>query len=135
MKKSTGISPQVSSILLAICLKLIISSPIYATYPGDLKMPELSCFVMQEALKAAESERAAQQVARADADNKWRVAVAELEKTRAELAAYQKTAEAEKAALTKRADNAESRLTSVSDELQSLKNHISRMTSAIFGKY
>ena len=91
--------------------------------------------VLQEALKAAESDRAAQQVARAEADNKWRVAVTELEKVRAELAAYQKTAEAEKAVLTKRADNAENRLKTVSDELQTLKNHISIMTSAIFGKH
>ena len=91
--------------------------------------------VLQEALKAVESDRAAQQVARADADNKWRVAVAELEKARAELAAHQKTVESEKAVLTKRADDAESRLKTVSDELQTLKNHISRMTSAIFGKH
>ena len=90
---------------------------------------------MQEALKAAESERAAQQVARPAADDKWRVAVIELEKARAELTAYQKTTEAEKTALIKRADDAESRLKTVSDELQTLKNHISRMTSAFFGKY
>ena len=90
---------------------------------------------MQEALKAAESERAAQQVARAVADDKWQVAITELEKTRAELTAYQKMAESEKTLLTKRADDAESWLKTVSDELQTLKKHISRMTSAIFGKY
>ena len=107
----------------------------YEPHLGDLKMPELSCFVMQEALTAAESNFALQQAARAEADNKWRVAVTELEKIRAKLAAYQKMAEAEKAVLTKRADNAENRLKTVSDELQTLKNHISRMTSAIFGKH
>ena len=85
-------------------------------------------------MKAAESERAAQQVARAAADDKWRVAIAELEKTQAELTAYQKTAESEKIILTKRANDAESRLKTVSDELQTLKSHISRMTAAIFGK-
>ena len=90
---------------------------------------------MQEALKAAESERAAQQITRSAANDKWRVAVIELEKARAELTAYQKTAESEKTALIKRADDAESWLKTVSDELQTLKNHISRMTSAIFGKY
>ena len=90
---------------------------------------------MQEALRAAESERAAQQVARAEADDKWRVAVSELEKVRAEFTAYQKTAESEKTVLTKCADDAESRLKTMSDELQTLKNHISRMTSAIFGKH
>ena len=90
---------------------------------------------MHEALKTAESERAAQQVARAAADDKWRVAIAELEKVRAEFTAYQKMAESEKTLLTKRADDADSRLETVSDELQTLKNHISRMTSAIFGKY
>ena len=72
---------------------------------------------MEEALKAAESDRAAQQVARAEADNKWRVAVIELEKTWAELTAHQKMVEAEKAILTKRADDAESRLKTVSNEL------------------
>ena len=101
-------------------------------YHGDLKMPKT---VLQEALKASESERTAHQVARAVAEDKWRVAVVELEKTRAELTAYRKIAESEKTALVKRADDAESRLKTVSDELQTLKNHISRMTSAIFGKY
>ena len=90
---------------------------------------------MQEALTTAESNFAVQQAARVEADNKWQVALTELEKTRAELAAYQKTVEAEKTILTKRADDAESRLKVVSDELQSLKQHISRMTSAIFGKH
>ena len=90
--------------------------------------------VLQEALKASESERAAHQVARAVAEDKWRAAVVELEKTRAELTAHQKIAESEKAALIKRADDAESRLKTLSEELQTLKNHISRMTSAIFGK-
>ena len=101
-------------------------------YHGDLKMAKI---VLQEALKASESERATHQVARAVAEDKWRAAVSELEKTRAELTAYRKTAESEKTALTKRADDAESRLKTVSDELHTLKNHISRMTSAIFGKY
>ena len=77
-------------------------------------MPKI---VLQEALKASESERAAHQVARAVAEDKWRVAVVELEKTRAELTAYRKTAESEKTALVKRADDAESRLKTVSDEL------------------
>ena len=90
---------------------------------------------MQEALIAAESNFAAQQAARAEADNKWRVAVTELEKTRADLDAYKKTAETEKATLTKRANDAEGRLKVVSDELQSLKQHIFKMTNAIFGKY
>ena len=120
------------SILLAICLGLVIFSSTEAPLSWRLKNAKI---VLQEALKAAESERVAQQVARATADDKWRVAVSELEKARAELTAYQKTAESEKTALTKRADDAESRLKTVSDELQTLKNHISRMTSAIFGKY
>ena len=101
-------------------------------YHGDLKMQTT---ILQEALKASESERAAHQVARAVAEDKWRVAISELEKTRSELATYRKTAESEKTGLIKRADDAESRLKTVSDELQTLKKHISRMTSAIFGKY
>jgi hypothetical protein len=48
---------------------------------------------------------------------------------------FKKTAETEQAALTKRADDAEGQLKLVSEELQTLKRHISRMTSAIFGKY
>jgi hypothetical protein len=110
----------------------MIALPIYTSPHGDLKSLE---FVLQEALKTAELERAAQQSARAEADDKWRVAIAELEKTRSEFAVYQKTAESEKIVLTKRVDDAESRLKTVSDELHTLKNHISRMTSAIFGKY
>ena len=83
-------------------------------YHGDLKMPKI---VLQEALKTSESERAAHQVARAAAEDKWRVAISELEKARAELTAYRKTAESEKTVLIKRADDAESRLKTVSDEL------------------
>ena len=90
---------------------------------------------MQEALEAAESNLASQQTARSEADQKWRVAVTELEKTRAELAACKKTAESEKAALTKRTDDSESRFKVVSEELQTLERHISRMTAAIFGKH
>ena len=97
---------------------------------------------MQEALDTAESELtgvkenlAAQQTARSEAEQKWRVAVKELEKTRADFAAFKKTAESEKATLTKCTDDAEGRLNVASEELQTLKRHISRMTYAIFGKY
>ena len=93
-------------------------------------------------MEAAESELTSvkenldsQQAARSEAEKKWRVAVKELEKTRADFAAFKKTAESEKVALTKRADDAEGQLKVVSEELQSLKRHISRMTSAIFGEY
>ena len=78
---------------------------------------------------------AVQQTTRSEAEKKWRVAVKELEKTQADFAAFKKTAESEQAALTKRADDAEGRLKVASEELQTLKRHISRMTSAIFGKY
>ena len=89
----------------------------YESHPDHLTLSALSCCVMQEALAAAESNFTAQQAARAEADQKWRVAVTELEKTWAELFAYQKTAEAEKTTLTKHADDAGHRLKVVSDEL------------------
>ena len=107
----------------------------YESHPEDLKLCGLSCCVMQEALEASMSNLASQQTDRSEADQKWRVAVTKLEKTRAELAACKKTAESKKAALTKRADDAEGRLKVASEELQTLKCHISRMTSVIFGKY
>jgi uncharacterized protein (DUF2141 family) len=98
--------------------------------------------MIQDALEAAESELtslkgnlASQQTARSEAENKWRVAIEDLEKTQVDFALFKKTAETEQAALTKRADDAEGRLTVVSEELQSLKRHISRMTSAIFGEF
>ena len=97
---------------------------------------------MQQALDAAESKLtilrenvASQQTARAEAEEKWRVAVEELKKVEDDFAAFKKTAESTQAALTKRANDADQRLKLVSEELQTLKHHISRMTSAIFGKY
>jgi chromosome segregation ATPase len=98
--------------------------------------------MIQDNLEAAESELtslrgnlASQQTARSEAENKWRIAIEELEKMQVEFALFRKTAETEQAALTKRADDAEGRLKLVSEELQTLKRHISRMTSAIFGKH
>ena len=78
---------------------------------------------------------ASQQTARSEAENKWRIAIEELEKMQVEFALFRKTAKTEQTALTKRADDAEGQLKLVSEELQNLKCHISRMTSAIFGKH
>ena len=78
---------------------------------------------------------ASQQAAWSEAEEKWWVAVEELKKVQADFAAFKKTAESKQVALTKHADDADKRLKLVSEELQTLKCHISRMTSAIFGKY
>jgi len=93
-------------------------------------------------LDAAESDLtglkenvASQQTARAEAEEKWRVAIKELEKVQADFTAFKKTTESKEAALTKRANDADQQLKLASEELQTLKRHISRMTSAIFGKY
>ena len=105
--------------------------------------PPFPVFVLsQDALEAAESEMtslkknlALQQTARSEAETKWRVTVEDLEKTQVDFALFKKNTETQQAALTKRAEDAEGRLTTVSAELQTLKQHISRMTSAIFGKH
>ena len=78
---------------------------------------------------------ALQQTARSEAETKWRVTVEDLEKTQVDFALFKKNTETHQAALTKHAEDAEGRLTIVSAELQTLKRHISRMTSAIFGKH
>jgi chromosome segregation ATPase len=99
------------------------------------------CCTPQDALEVAESEMtrlkdylASQQTARSEAEDKYRTAVEELEKTQVDFALFKKNTESDQAAMTKRAEDAEGRLTVVSEELQTLKRHISRMTSAVFGK-
>ena len=97
---------------------------------------------MQESLNAAESNvsdlkksLALQQESRADVDAKYQIAWTELDVIKAELKTLKKSAETSQAALTKRVEDAEGHLKMVTEELIGLKQHISRMTEAIFGKY
>ncbi|KAI4974838.1 hypothetical protein ZWY2020_048445 [Hordeum vulgare] len=72
---------------------------------------------------------AKQQDARTQSEEKCKLALAELEKLKAEL---EKTQADQNAAL-KRAEKAEAKLVTVQQELSGLKRHISNMTQAIFG--
>ena len=118
--KKLYISPQVSGILLAIVLRLA-----------------LALYFQQETLAQTESELgdlkknlSGQQDARAKSEEKYQLALAELEKLKAEL----KRAQADQDASIKRAEKAEARLATVQQELSGLKRHISNMTQAVFGK-
>ncbi|KAI5020703.1 hypothetical protein ZWY2020_045591 [Hordeum vulgare] len=70
-----------------------------------------------------------QQDARAKAEEKYQVILAEMEK----LKAATKKAQADQAAALKRAEKAETRLEAMQQELTGLKQHISNMAQAIFG--
>ena len=110
-----------SGILLAIVLRLA-----------------LALYFQQETLAQTESELgdlkknlSGQQDARAKSEEKYQLALAELEKLKAEL----KRAQADQDAAIKRAEKAEARLATVQRELSGLKRHISNMTQAVFGKF
>ncbi|KAI4968566.1 hypothetical protein ZWY2020_045896 [Hordeum vulgare] len=70
-----------------------------------------------------------EQDARAKSEEKYQLALAELEKLKAEL----KRAQADQDATIKRAEKAEARLATMQQELSGLKRHISNMTQAVFG--
>ena len=71
-----------------------------------------------------------QQDARTQSEDKYKLALVELEKLKAELERTQ----ADQSAALKRAEKAEAKLATVQQELSGLKRHISNMTQAIFGK-
>ena len=71
-----------------------------------------------------------QQDARAQSEDKYKLALVELEKLKAELERTQ----ADHSAVLTRAEKAEAKLATVQQELSGLKRHISNMTQAIFGK-
>ena len=71
-----------------------------------------------------------QQDARAKAEEKYQVILAEMEK----LKAANQKAQADQAAALKRAEKAKTRLEAMQQELAGLKQHISNMAQAIFGK-
>ena len=100
----------------------------------------MTCLV-QESLNIAEANvtdlkksLALQQEGRAEANAKWQIALTELEKIKIELETFKKTAKTSQTVLTKHAEDAEGRLKAVTGELTGLKQHISRMTEAVFGK-
>ncbi|KAI4995786.1 hypothetical protein ZWY2020_037874 [Hordeum vulgare] len=70
-----------------------------------------------------------QQDARTQSEDKYKLALVELEKLKAELERTQ----ADQSAALKRAKKAEAKLATVQQELSGLKRHISNMTRAIFG--
>ena len=91
----------------------------------------------QESLAQAESafgdlkkNLADQQDARAKLEEKHQIILSELEKLKAAL----KKAQADQDAVVKRAEKAEAKLETVQQELVGLKQHISNMAQAIFGK-
>ena len=68
------------------------------------------------------------------ADSKLQLSLAETEKLRNSLTAKKKTWAEEKTLLTQRAEKAEATLEEVTTELAGLKNRVSQMVFAIFGK-
>lgn len=96
---------------------------------------------MKDTLAIAESDLfglktslAAQQDARSTAEQKICLALEELKKAQGELASFKKTSATEQSALKKHTKDADGRIKLVSEELNTLKGHIFRMTSTIFGK-
>ncbi|KAI5008166.1 hypothetical protein ZWY2020_009214 [Hordeum vulgare] len=83
----------------------------------------------ESALGDLKKNLSGQQDARAKSEEKYQLALAELEKLKAEL----KRAQADQDAAIKRAEKAEARLATVQQELSGLKHHISNMTQAVFG--
>ena len=75
-----------------------------------------------------------QQAETAKAESKLKTSLEDIEKLKANFDAERSTWETDKVALLKRAEEAEKQLKPVTDELAGLKQHISQMTAAIFGK-
>lgn len=76
---------------------------------------------------------AEQQDARAKSEEKFRLALADMEKMKAEHQKFEKKAHVEQAAILKRAQQAEEKLEAALQELFGFKHHISNMIQAIFG--
>ena len=68
------------------------------------------------------------------ADSKLQLSLAETEKLKTSLTTKKKSWLEEKILLTRRAEKAEAALEEVTTELTGLKNRVSQMVSAIFGK-
>ena len=68
------------------------------------------------------------------ADSKLQLSLSEIEKLKTSLTAKKKSWAEEKTLLIQRAETAEAALEEVTTELTGLKNRVSQMVSAIFGK-
>ena len=76
---------------------------------------------------------AEQQDARTESEEKYRLALADMEKMKANHQKLEKKAHVDQAAIVKRAEQSEDKLEAALQELSGLKKHISNMTQAIFG--
>ncbi|KAI4988300.1 hypothetical protein ZWY2020_029930 [Hordeum vulgare] len=84
---------------------------------------------IESALGDLKKNLSGQQDARAKSEEKYQLALAQLEKLKVDL----KRAQADQDAAIKRAEKAEARLATVQQELSGLKRHISNMMQAVFG--
>jgi chromosome segregation ATPase len=99
------------------------------------------CNPCQEAVSLGESNITdlkksleTQQSERAKAELSLKSPLENIEKIKANFDVERATWETEKATLLKREEDAEAQLKPVTEELSGLKQHISQMTAAIFGK-
>ena len=89
---------------------------------------------MGSQLSDAKTRLADQEAEIKSADSKLQLSLFETEKLKTSLIAKKKTWTKEKTLLTQRAEKAEAALEEVTTELTGLKNRVSQMVSAIFGK-
>ena len=88
----------------------------------------------ESSLAGLKKNLAEQQNARTASEEKYRLALADMEKMKADHQKFEKKANADQAAILKRAEQAEAKLEAVLQELSGLKKHVSNMTQSIFGK-
>ena len=100
-----------------------------------------SGYVLQNALSELSSQLTDAKTRLADqeaeiksADSKLQLSLAEMENLKTSLTVKKKTWAKEKMLLTQRAEKAEAALEEVTTELTGLKDRVSQMVSAIFGK-
>ena len=89
---------------------------------------------MGSQLTDAKTRLADQEAEIKTADSKLQLSLSETEKLKTSLTAKKKSWAEEKTLLIQRAETAEAALEEVTTELTGLKNRVSQMVSAIFGK-
>ena len=89
---------------------------------------------MGSQLTDAKTRLADQEAEIKSADSKLQLSLSETEKLKTSLIAKKKSWAEEKTLLIQRAEKAEAALEEVTTELTGLKNRVSQMVSAIFGK-
>ena len=89
---------------------------------------------MGSQLTDAKTRLADQEAEIKTADSKLQLSLSEIEKLKTSLTAKKKSWAEEKTLLIQRAKTAEAALEEVTTELTGLKNRVSQMVSAIFGK-